>query len=248
VAKIIFLGTNGWYDSETGNTISILIDAEQYGVVLDAGYGISKLIKCMKSDKPVYLFISHFHIDHIAGMHTLAMNSFSKGLFVLVQEGGTELLNRIMSAPYTIPLEELPFMSTILEVPQNAGRLPFKAEFLQLDHTGTTLGARLMIDGKVITYCPDTGYCSNAVKLAREADLLITECAFRPGESSSAWPHLNPETAARIAKEAKVKRLALTHFDAQRYDSLQHRQEAEIKAKLTFENSCITTDGMVIDL
>ena len=176
------------------------------------------------------------------------MNSFSKGLFILVHKGSTEILKRIMSHPYTIPLEELPFTSTILEVPQNAGSLPFRAEFLLLDHAATTLGARLAIDGKVITYCPDTGYCSNAVKLASEADLLITECAFRPGESSPAWPHLNPETAARIAKEAKVKRLALTHFDAQRYDSLQYRIDAEIKAKLTFKNCCITTDGMVIDV
>ncbi len=242
------MGTNGWYDSETGNTISILIEAEDYYVVLDAGYGISKLSRCMKGEKPVYIFISHFHIDHIAGLHTIAMNSFSRGLSILVHKGGVEVLKRIMSHPYTIPLEELPFRSTIVEVPQSAGDLPFEAEFLPLDHMGVTLGVRLAIDGRVITYCPDTGYCSNAVKLAHEADLVITECAFRPGENSTAWPHLNPETAARIANEAKAKKLALTHFDAQRYDTIQQRREAETEARRTFENSCMTTDGTVLEL
>jgi ribonuclease BN (tRNA processing enzyme) len=43
--KIIFMGTNGWYDSKTGNTISILIEAEEYDVVLGA-VAIGTLLKC----------------------------------------------------------------------------------------------------------------------------------------------------------------------------------------------------------
>ena len=246
--KIIFLGTNGWYDSETGNTISILIKTEQYDIVLDAGNGIWKLGQYANDEKPVYLFISHFHIDHIAGMHTMALNTFSKGLSILVQDGSVEHLNRIMSLPYTIPLENLPFETKILEVPLRRKDLPFKAEFLPMVHSAFTLGVRLEVDDKVITYCPDTGYCSNAVHLALNADLLIADCAFKPNQLDVAWPHLNPEMAARIAHEAKVKQLALTHFDAKRYETVQHRQEAENKAKETFENSRMTTDGMILEL
>jgi ribonuclease BN (tRNA processing enzyme) len=35
--KIIFLGTNGWYDTKTGNTVSILIVTKEHNIVLDAG-------------------------------------------------------------------------------------------------------------------------------------------------------------------------------------------------------------------
>ncbi len=246
--KIVFMGTNGWYDSETGNTVSILIEAEEYDLVLDAGYGIWKLNHYSTGTKPVYLFISHFHMDHVAGMHTIALNAFPKGLTILVQDGGIELLNRIVSLPYTIPLEALRFESRLLEVPKQKEDLPFQSEFLPMDHTALTLGARFVIDGKIITYCPDTGYCDNAVTLARDADLLITECAYRPDESNVGWPHLNPETAAQIAREAGAKRLALTHFDARRYESIEQRREAESKARELFEHSSMTTDGMVIDL
>jgi ribonuclease BN (tRNA processing enzyme) len=246
--KIIFLGTNGWYDSETGNTIAILVRTEQYDIVLDAGYGISKLGQYTNDEKPVYLFISHFHIDHIAGIHTLALNTFSKGLSILIQDGGTELLNRILCLPYTIPLEELPFETKILEVPQRRKDLPFKAEFLPMAHSVFTLGVRLEVDKKVITYCADTGYCDNALKLALNADLLIADCAYKPNEIDAAWPHLNPEMAARIANEANVKKLALTHFDAKRYETIRHRQEAENKAREIFENSYMTTDGMMLEL
>ena len=39
---IIFLGTNGWYDSPTGSTICTLINSERYHILLDAGNGIYK--------------------------------------------------------------------------------------------------------------------------------------------------------------------------------------------------------------
>jgi len=248
VSKIVFLGTNGWYDSDTGNTISTLIEAKQYNIILDAGYGIWKLNQFIKDEKPAYLFISHFHIDHIAGLHTISLNTFPKGLFILVHEAGAEHLNRVMGSPYTISLKNLPFETRVLEVPRNAGDLPFKADFLTMDHSVFTLGVRLFVDGKVIAYCPDTGYCGNAVKLAGNADILIAECAYKPGENEPAWPHLNPETAARIANEAGAKQLALTHFDAKRYNTLEHRREAENKAKKIFQNSFATTDGMVLEL
>ena len=69
--KIIFLGTNGWYDSATGNTVCTLIQTRKYDIVLDAGYGLAKLDKYCDGTKPVFILLSHFHLDHIAGLHTL---------------------------------------------------------------------------------------------------------------------------------------------------------------------------------
>jgi ribonuclease BN (tRNA processing enzyme) len=246
--QVIFLGTNGWYDSDTGNTVSILIKTEEYHIILDAGYGIWKAGQYRDVEKPAYLFISHFHLDHIAGLHTIVLGRFRKGLTMLVQEGGTETLKRILSRPYTIPYDQFPFPASIIEVPKDKAQLPFRAEFLPMVHADPNIGVRIEIDRKVITYCPDTGYCTNAVELARNADLLITECAFRPGEDFPLWPHLNPETAARIAKEAQAGRLALTHFDAEKYKTMEQRKEAEKKAREIFEQSFMTRDGMIIEV
>ncbi len=101
---------------------------------------------------------------------------------------------------------------------------------------------------EVIAYCADTGYCANAVALARNADLLIAECAYAPGRSNEAWPHLNPEQAARIACEARAKRLALVHFDARQYPSLSHRDRAGKAAKTLFPCTDVALDGMTIVL
>jgi len=248
MAKVVFLGTNGFYDSGTGNTVSILIEGNDYYIVLDAGYGIWKLGQYLQADKPVYLFISHFHLDHIVGLHTLAINKFSEGLNIITQTGGAEILNTIVNFPFTIPFKDLPFSTKIIEVPGNKGELPFKADFLPMVHAAPTIGMRMEIDNRVIAYCPDTGFCENAVALARESDLLIAECAFRPDETDETWPHLNPETAARIACDAKAGRLVLVHFDALRYANIEARIEAEQKAREIFEASCMSMDGMEIEI
>jgi len=54
--KVIFLGTNGWYDTKTGNTPCVLIDTKTHYIILDAGDGIYKLDKYITTQKPIYLF------------------------------------------------------------------------------------------------------------------------------------------------------------------------------------------------
>jgi hypothetical protein len=71
IIKIMFLGTNGWFDSSTGNTISVL---------------------------------------------TLSMNRFSKGLYIIVQKGGKEILKKIINASFTAAIEKLPYYTEVIEV------------------------------------------------------------------------------------------------------------------------------------
>lgn len=85
--KINFLGTNGWYSSPTGDTPCILIDSKNYYIVLDAGNGIYKLDNFIKEDKPILLLISHFHLDHTSGLHTLVKFNCKQGIDIYVAEG-----------------------------------------------------------------------------------------------------------------------------------------------------------------
>ena len=111
-----------------------------------------------------------------------------------------------------------------------------------------TLGFRIETEGRIVTYCADTGYCENAVTLARDADLLIAECAYASGCANEAWPHLNPETAARIAREAKAKRLILVHFDAEQYPTIEDREAAAMAAQVLFPQTVAAVDGMTLDM
>jgi ribonuclease BN (tRNA processing enzyme) len=246
--KVTFLGTNGWYDTATGNTISILIESEHYYIVLDAGNGLYKLDSCVTGSKPIFLFLSHFHLDHIEGLHILGKFAFKQGLVICGPEGTRGLLNTILNQPFSAPLSMLNYRTELHELPAEKNRLPFALEALPLLHTSLTLGYRFALDGKVLAYCPDTGYCENAVKLAADADLLITECAYLPGEQSDVWPHLNPEIAAKIAVESKAKRLYLVHFDASRYRTLDDRKRAEETARKVFPRTVASVDDLQVEI
>ena len=67
----------------------------------------------------------------------------------------------------------------------------------------------------------DTRYNEGAVKLAKGADLLISEATYSKEEQEIAdeYGHLSSVGAAKIAKKAKVKGLVLMHL-SQRYEAI----------------------------
>jgi ribonuclease BN (tRNA processing enzyme) len=205
--NVTFLGTNGWYDTEMGNTICTLIETEDYFIILDAGNGIYKIDEYIKktSKKKICLFISHFHIDHISGLHIMNKFRFNQGMHIYGQEGTKDNLDKIINTPYTIPFARLPFKVDIIELSEGTHNIQFSVECRFMHHSSPCMGYRFELEGKIIAYCPDTGVCENAIILARNADLLIAECSFKSGQSNAQWPHLNPEDAAQIAKNQMQK-------------------------------------------
>ena len=246
--EVVFLGTNGWYDTDTGNTICILLKNPNYYVLFDAGNGIHKVDNYCRKKKPAYLFLSHFHLEHIIGLHILTKIKCFRELHIFGPQGTKNILRKLINSPFTMPIAQLPYPVSLHELPGDRAKIPFRITSKPLLHSSLTLGYRLEIDNKIIGYCPDTGYCDNAVTLAKGADLLITECAFRGGQASKKWPHLNPETAARIAKEAGARKLALVHFDASLYKTLGERRKAEKIARTVFRNTLAATDDTCINI
>ncbi|HVF69383.1 MAG TPA: MBL fold metallo-hydrolase [Xanthomonadales bacterium] len=249
--KVIFLGTNGWYSSPTGDTACILIDANDHYVILDAGNGIYKLDQYITEDKPISLFISHFHLDHVSGLHTLAKFNFKQGIDVYVGEGRIKDFQTLVNPPFTIGY--LPKPKNIINLPTDIRlhelsedtQLRFKASAIKQHHAYRGHGFRIELEGKTIAYTGDSGFTDEARRLAKYADLLICECTNKV-KVNPRWGHFNPTHAATLAKEEKVKQLILTHFDAEEYLTLGDRKWAEEQAKKTFPNTTAATDGMEI--
>ncbi|HLC52996.1 MAG TPA: ribonuclease Z [Candidatus Nanoarchaeia archaeon] len=101
--------------------------------------------------------------------------------------------------------------------------------------------------GKKVTIILDTGMTDNAVKLAKDSDLLICEATFSDEEQEKAaeYKHLTAAQAATIAKKAKAKRLILTHI-SQRYE--HNLSVIEKEAKKIFKNTQIVKDFDIITI
>ncbi len=94
--------------------------------------------------------------------------------------------------------------------------------------------------GKKIAIITDTKQCPNINKIAKDADLLISEATHLDElkEKADRYKHLTVKQTATIAKKAKAKQLAINHI-SQRYKT---DKEIEKEAKSVFKNTIITKD------
>ncbi|MCX5694151.1 MAG: MBL fold metallo-hydrolase [Candidatus Omnitrophica bacterium] len=241
--KLHFLGTSGWYDTVLGNTLSILLETNQAYIVFDAGGGFYKLDKYIKENKPIIVLLSHFHLDHVIGLHALAKFNFPQGIKVFGPKGIKRLFNFIINSPYSMPVNRLKTKLTVNEF-SNSLKLPVKIEYKKLRHVSTCYGYRICADNKTVVFCTDTGLCRNLDLLAKGADVLIAESSLPPGKTDDDWPHLNPQQAALLAKRAKVKQLFLAHFDSGVYLTRGDRDRAKKSAQKIFKNTQAASDGL----
>lgn len=252
--KIHFLGTNGWYTDENGNTACVLVDAKDHYVIFDAGNGIYKLDKYIIEDKPVSLFISHFHLDHVNGLHILSKFQFPKGLDVYVGKDRKKDFETLVHPPYTVGSGDnlgkakLPFELRVHELRDGENDVPFPVFSIQQFHAFTDHGYRVVLDGKTIAYSGDCGITEASYKLAKNADVLIHECSYRKSKENDPWGHVDPTQAAHLAKDAHVKQLVLTHFGPTDYKTLDDRKVAETKAKEIFKNTIASVDDLTIQV
>jgi ribonuclease Z len=81
---------------------------------------------------------------------------------------------------------------------------------LSSDVTGETQ------EGFTVAILGDTSYCTSAVELARDADILVHEATFdmETGDLAKEYGHSTIGDAARTAKEAGVKTLIANHISA----------------------------------
>lgn len=95
-------------------------------------------------------------------------------------------------------------------------------------------------EGDSVAVVIDTLPCRSAVEIARNANILLCESTYLDEEKELALlhNHMTAKQAARIAHEANVKQLILTHFSA-RYLSVK---EFETEARMIFPNAYAADD------
>jgi len=99
-------------------------------------------------------------------------------------------------------------------------------------------------NGRKFTYCGDTTYCRNSVELAAGSDVLVHESTFSKREEALAKRnmHSTVEDACRVAKEAGVKTLILTHLSP-RYENNRDEEGA-----YSFSDLCREAEGYFSDV
>lgn len=94
------------------------------------------------------------------------------------------------------------------------GTVTVNGRIVRLQDVGT------LLLGQRFAFVMDTRPCPAAGELAEGADLCVMEATYLSDreETAAEYGHLTASQAARIARDAGVKRLVLTHY-SQRYES-----------------------------
>jgi len=123
---------------------------------------------------------------------------------------------------------------------------------LKADGVATVGGKKIKIEdvsdvnpGLRVVYSGDTKPCANVVKLAKGADLLIHDGTFLEEDEGKA--HADVRQAAKVAADAGVKQLILTHL-SRRYSTKEDIQEIEAAARKIFPNTKVAYDFMKVKL
>ena len=165
------------------------------------------------------IFFTHFHPDHtvdvvplLFSMNYGAEEPRTRALHVTGPEPFEEFWARIlavwgewMEGAYPLEVSEL---SHECGSPLNlSGCNIFWAP---AEHRPESISYRIEEQGRAFVYTGDTEYSESVVELARDAHTLLIECSF--SDDSPIPGHLTPNSVARIASEANVERVVLTHI------------------------------------
>jgi ribonuclease Z len=116
---------------------------------------------------------------------------------------------------------------------------------------GRTIGPTDLVGaprrGRRLVYTGDTRPHLRVIEAAREADLLVHEATFAGDEAERAQEtgHSTAAEAAKVAHDAGVRRLVLTHISS-RYNL--DASELLAEAKAVFPETVIARDGMTVDV
>jgi ribonuclease Z len=165
------------------------------------------------------IFFTHFHPDHTVDVVPLlfsikygAEEERTRPLcltgpepFRSFWDSLTDVWGEFMVGDYPTRVSELPHECTSpLDLPG------CRLSWSPAEHRPESIAYRLETEDGGFAYTGDTEYSELVVELARGARTLLVECSFP--DDSPVPGHLTPSSAARIASEAGVERVVLTHI------------------------------------
>ncbi len=219
MTTLTVLGSSGGTPTRTNPASGYLLETEGMSFWVDAGTGtFMELAKHIDPGTLEGVVISHTHSDHctdIFGLYGyLAFGpSGSVPVPVLVPPGASEHLSAFARAA-----EEHVFHTVLDLVEVDAGSTvkiddDVSIRFGQAVHPVPALVTRFDTPGGSVVYSGDTGPGSDLLDLAYGADLLLCEATIAGERDERTYPyHLTAFEAGRIASEAGVQTLAVTHL------------------------------------
>lgn len=257
-----------------GNTACVVLDAlGQDPILFDLGTGLRFFgLRWLSRDDPdafrATALVTHLHWDHIQGIPffgPILSEGARLDVYGPVQAGGRldEVVRTFLAPPYfPVDVDALPGQITFRET--GAGEFELGDALVRagwVPHCGLTLGYRVTLDGRSVTYMSDhqqpgvgsTEVDPGVLDLCMGTDMLIHDAQFDLGEFAERadWGHCTTDYALEVAIQADARTLVLFHHDPchtdDRIDELLERARSQ-SASRGGPEVLAAYEGLTIDL
>ncbi|TCT23688.1 ribonuclease BN (tRNA processing enzyme) [Melghiribacillus thermohalophilus] len=210
--KLTVIGFWGAYPEANGATSGYLLEKDGFFCLIDCGSGVlSRLQNVIKPADLDAVILSHYHHDHIADVGPLQyaflihhqLHHSNLVLPIYGHEDDQESFDRL-THHYTRKEAYDPDRGLQLG--------PFQFDFIKTRHPAPCYAMRISDGKQTVVYTADTSYFPELTSFSANADLLIAESSFYKGMDGRGAGHMNSIECGRLAEEAGVKELWLTHL------------------------------------
>jgi ribonuclease BN (tRNA processing enzyme) len=234
-------------------------------LIIDAGTGIKDLGDAiLKEDilerRELHLLLTHFHLDHITGLPYFAPLYSSRTVLSIYADEDPERTEKYLAGLmgeryYPQVLSETESVKIFQKVEKNSFHIgKIRISWCPLRHPQGSVAYKLEEEGKSLVFAtdteqPDKGSDETLVAFARGADFLVYDATFTPEEYSDrrrGWGHSTWLEGTKIAGEAGIGTLCLSHFNPDYPDKLL--DEMVSRARRKFRSTVGAREGLKIVL
>jgi ribonuclease BN (tRNA processing enzyme) len=265
--ELVVLGSGGWVPTPRRATTCVAVRLGDGPAgelwLFDAGTGLARLGETrfrhlIPETGTIHLWLSHLHLDHTVGLTFMAALWRNRTVIHVpgfaANEFGPDVLDRLVSPPfYPRRLREFEAEVSIgFAKPRDglrAGADSASPLFVrEQQHPGGSLGFRI---GDALAFLTDTEYDPEAAKFVRGVKVLVHE-AWSWEELGTEKTreclagHTSAEDAARVARDAGVGELLLSHLSPLRDDG--YHAEMLRRAQGIHSATGLCEDGLTLFL
>jgi ribonuclease Z len=229
--ELQFLGTAGYHPTDTRQTNCIFLPhaAPDAAFVLDAGTGMHRLVG-EALPKRLHIFLSHAHLDHVAGL-TFLLDVLYQQEAEVTLHADEKTLDAVCNHLYNSPLFPLKWQHATQVLGAEQEIEGVRVSTCELDHPGGSRAMRFdWSDGKSLAYVTDTVANERYWSLIAGVQVLVHERNFKNGweERAHASGHCTSAQALRAGMISDCKALFLTHFNPLESDCEIAREWADV--------------------
>jgi len=215
--KITILGSGSFISSLDHFGPSYLLEADGKKILIDAGQGCSiQLLKLgIKPEDLDYIFITHFHADHVLDLAALILSrkissrwkEIKHKIKIIGQIGTREKITEILGA-FCDSAEDF---YDVIEIDGSLKLEKLEIKSFKVVHKDLdAIAYRITENGKVLVFSGDTILCDGIKLASQNANLLIADASLPKDMENNI--HMNSTQIGILCAKSEVKKVVLSHL------------------------------------